>query len=89
MLHVVDPTGSGRTVAPGEVPLLMLIASRCYGYGELISDSKNTVLIGIGDSRAIADALLIYKYSDCGLWMQDMLAQQARGYATETFDLRA
>lgn len=57
MLPVVDATGSGWPVAPGEVPSLMPIASRCYGYGELISDSKNTVLPGIGDSRAIADAL--------------------------------
>ena len=52
MLHVVDPTGSGRPVTPGEVPSLMLIASRCCG-------------------------------------MQDVLARQARRYATEIFDLRA
>lgn len=63
---------------------LPLVATRCGGYVELITDGENGVLADIGDSRAIADALDRLA-ADTGL--QETLAHQARNYAIETFDL--
>lgn len=63
---------------------LPLVATRCGGYEELITDGENGVLADIGDSRAIADALEILT-ADSGL--QETLSHQARKYAIETFDL--
>jgi len=61
-----------------------LVATRCGGYEELVSDGENGLLVEIGNSRAIADALDLLA-ADTGL--QETLAQQAREYAIETFDL--
>ena len=63
---------------------LPLVATRCGGYEELVSDGENGLLVDIGNSRAIADALDSLA-ADAGL--QEKLAQQARKYAIETFDL--
>lgn len=61
-----------------------LVATRCGGYEELITDGENGVLVAIGDSRAIA-AAVDRLAAETGL--QERLAHQAEKYATETFDL--
>ena len=63
-----------------------LVATRCGGYEELVSDGENGLLLDIGNSRAIADTLDLLA-ANTGL--QETLAQQARKYAIETFELGA
>jgi glycosyltransferase involved in cell wall biosynthesis len=63
---------------------LPLLATRCGGYEELVSDGENGLLVDIGDSAAIAEALDGLA-ADTGL--QATLSQQARQHVIETFDL--
>ena len=63
---------------------LPLVATRCGGYEELVSDGENGLLVENGNATAIADTLerLV---ADTGL--QEALAQQAREHAINTFGL--
>jgi glycosyltransferase involved in cell wall biosynthesis len=63
---------------------LPLVATRCGGYEELVSDRENGLLVDIGNSRAIADTLESLA-DNTGL--QATLAQQARKHVIQTFDL--
>jgi glycosyltransferase involved in cell wall biosynthesis len=62
-----------------------LVATRCGGYEELVSDGENGLLVDVGDSRAIAEALELLA-NDAGL--QTRLAQHARKHVIEIFDQR-
>jgi len=66
------------------VARLPLIATRCGGYEGLVSDRENGWLVEVGNPRAIADAIEQVT-GDRGLQMK--LAENARQYAIETFDI--
>jgi glycosyltransferase involved in cell wall biosynthesis len=66
------------------VAKLPLIATRCGGYERLVSDRENGWLVEVGNPRAIADAIQQVA-GDPGL--RARLAENARQYAIETFDI--
>jgi glycosyltransferase involved in cell wall biosynthesis len=66
------------------VAKLPLIATRCGGYEGLVSHQENGWLVEVGNPRAIADAIELVA-GDSGLRMR--LAENARQYAIETFDI--
>ncbi len=63
---------------------LPLLATRCGGYEELVTDKENGWLVDVGSSVAIADAitLLVTKPE-----LRATLAEKARKHAIETFDI--
>lgn len=63
---------------------LPMVATRCGGYEGLITDRENGVLTEVGDPDAIAEAIEMV-VSDSGL--QSRMAQNAKTYAIETFDI--
>ena len=63
---------------------LPLLATRCGGYEELVSDGENGLLVEIGNATAIAAALEVLA-TDSGL--QATIARHAREHVMETFDL--
>lgn len=63
---------------------LPMVATRCGGYEGLITDRENGVLTEIGDPDAIAEAIEMV-VSDSGL--KSRMAQNAKTYAIETFDV--
>ena len=67
------------------VAALPIVATRCGGYEGLITDRENGVLTEVGDPDAIAEAIEMVA-SDTEL--QSRLAQNAKTYAVETFDIR-
>jgi glycosyltransferase involved in cell wall biosynthesis len=68
------------------VAKLPLVATRCGGYEGLVSDGENGWLVDVGNPRAIADAIEQLA-GDPGL--RAKLAENARQYAIETFDVSA
>lgn len=67
------------------VAALPMVATRCGGYEGLITDGKNGVLTEVGSPGAIAEAIEMVA-SDPEL--QSKLAQNAKSYAIETYDLQ-
>ena len=67
------------------VAALPLVATRCGGYEGLITDRENGVLTDVESPNAIAEAIEMVT-SDPKL--QSRLAQNAKAYAIETFDIR-
>jgi glycosyltransferase involved in cell wall biosynthesis len=66
------------------VAALPIIATRCGGYQELLTEGENGWLVDVGDPQAIADA--IEKVSD-SRGLGEKLGKQARKHAIETFDM--
>ena len=64
---------------------LPLVATRCGGYEGLITDRENGVLTEVGNADAIAEAIEMLA-SDPEL--QNKMAQNAKNYAIETFDIQ-
>ena len=62
-----------------------LVATRCGGYEELVTDGENGLLVEVGNPMAIADVLELLA-RETGL--QETLALQARKHVVETFDFR-
>jgi len=67
------------------VAKLPIVATRCGGYQRLITDRENGWLVEVGNPQAIADAIETVA-TDPGL--QTKLSENARKYATETFDIQ-
>ena len=67
------------------VAALPMVATRCGGYEGLITDGENGVLVEVGSPGAIAEA--IEKLAE-DTELQSKLAQNAKAYAIETFDLQ-
>ena len=61
-----------------------LLATRCGGYEELVSEGENGLLVEINNPGAIADALELLA-SNAGL--RTRLAKQAKQHVIKTFDL--
>jgi len=61
-----------------------LIATRCGGYEELITDRENGWLVAVSNPKAIADAIAEIAAAP---GKQTSLAEQASKHAIETFDL--
>jgi glycosyltransferase involved in cell wall biosynthesis len=64
---------------------LPVIATRCGGYEGLITDRENGCLVEVGNPTAIADAIEVVA-ADAEL--QSKLAQNAKKYAIDTFDVQ-
>jgi len=67
------------------VAKLPIIATRCGGYNELITDRENGWLVEVGNPKAIADAIEMVA-ADPGL--KNKLSEKARKYAMEVFDIQ-
>lgn len=66
------------------VAKLPLVATRCGGYEELVTDRENGWLVDIGNPQAIADALeKLAAHPEVGV----ALAEKAKRHAIDTFDL--
>lgn len=66
------------------VARLPILATRCGGYEQLVTDQKNGRLVEVGNPGAIADAIdLLAADPD----LRDMLAENARKHAVETYDV--
>jgi len=66
------------------VAKLPVVATRCGGYQELVTDRENGWLVDIGDPQAIADAIEILAVDAD---MRNRLAEHASRHAIDTFDL--
>ncbi|MFW2439245.1 MAG: glycosyltransferase family 4 protein, partial [Arenicellales bacterium] len=63
---------------------LPIVATRCGGYLELVTDRENGWLVDIGDPQAIADAI---EHLSADKELREVLGKQARKHAIETFDM--
>ncbi len=63
---------------------LPLLATRCGGYEELITDRENGWLVDVGSPVAIADAISLLATKP---EIRAKLAEKARKHAVETFDI--
>jgi len=67
------------------VAALPMVATRCGGYEGLITDGENGLLVEVGSPGAIAEAIeKLVLDAD----LQSRLAQNAKAYATKTYDLQ-
>lgn len=67
------------------VAALPMVATRCGGYEGLITDGENGLLVDVANPGAIADTLEMVA-TDTEL--QGRLAQNAKAYAIETYDIK-
>jgi len=67
------------------VAKLPIIATRCGGYEGLINDQENGWLVEVGNPGAIAKAIELVAIDP---ELQNRLAENAKKYAIETFDLQ-
>lgn len=63
---------------------LPLLATRCGGYEELLTDQVNGQLVEVGNSKALADAIKILAADPK---MRNTLSERARKHAEDTFDI--
>lgn len=66
------------------VAALPIVATRCGGYLELVTDRENGWLVDIGDPQAIASAIENLSGDN---ELREVLGKQARKHAIETFDM--
>ena len=64
---------------------LPMVATRCGGYEDLITDQENGVLVDVGSPHAIADGIEMLT-ADTAL--RKTISQNARKHAILTFDIQ-